>query len=170
MEMIVVITAMTAISVTGALLVALLMSAETQGARAIVNQQTLSRLGRQLRADAHAAVSARIDVSPERPDGSLVLAHPDGSEIHWAADKSGVLRELTGADASTQREMYQLSDGTTRFQLDESAGLIELVYAAPAEPLTDTYSAKAPPGVLRVWRIQAAMGLDRGAPTEGTAN
>jgi hypothetical protein len=170
MEMIVVITAMAAVSVTGALLVGLLMSAETQGARAIVKQQTLSRLGRQLRSDAHDATAVEVADTPAQPAGVLVLTLPDGSETRWTADNAAIVREVTSAAAVSQRESYELQDGTTRFQYDESAGLIELVHESRADPLTDTYSAQAPPGVTRVRRMQAAVGVNRRNPIEEPMN
>jgi hypothetical protein len=170
MEMMVVITAMTAVSVTGALLVGLLMSAEAQGARAIVKQQTLSRLGRQLRSDAHDATAVEIADAPSQPAGVLVLTLAEGGEARWTADNAAVERVVTSSAQAPQRETYELQGGTSRFQYDESAGLIELVHESPADPLTDTYSAKAPPGVIRVRRMQAAVGVDRRNSGEGSAN
>ena len=159
MEMLSVITAMSALSVTGALLVALMLTAETSGAKVVLEQTTLARIGRQLRADAHQASTAAVSGTDAAADSRLELPAGEGRTVRWTAAADGVVREVVAGDAREQRETYRLPEGTSRFEWDESAGLIAFEHASPPAPLTETYSHAAPPGTERIVRIEAALDI-----------
>lgn len=159
MEMLSVITAMSALSVTGALLVALMLTAETKGAKSVLEQTTLARIGRQLRADAHHATSATLSGTEAAADSRFEFPSGEGRTVRWTVDPEGVVREVVAGEAREQRETYRLPEGTSRFEWDESAGLVAFEHASPAEPLTETYSHAAPPGTERIVRIEAALDI-----------
>ncbi len=159
MEMLTVITAMSAISVTGALLVGVMLTAETKGARTALEQTTLGRIGRQLRLDAHAAASATFGES-DAAEPRLEMPAADGRTIRWTAGSDGVLREVVAGDQRVHREEYRLAEGAGRFEIDEEAGLVAFIHASPAAPLAETYSTAAPPGPDRIVRIEAALNIE----------
>ena len=159
MEMLSVITAMSALSVTGTLLVALMLTAETKGAKTVLEQTTLARIGRQLRSDAHQSPTVTLSGTAEAPDSRLELPAGEGRTVRWTAGADGVVREVVAGDAREQRESYRLPEGSSRFEWNESAGLIAFEHASPAEPLTETYSRAAPPGPERIVRIEAAIDI-----------
>lgn len=159
-ELLASITAMTALSVTGTLLVILLMSAEQRGTQAVVDQITVGRLAQQWRRDVHAAVTASLEEAAGDPDRVLLLRSPAMADIRWTAGIAGVRREVVDGEQVAQLETYHLPDGSTRFHIDESSGIVQLLHRRQLRPLADTYSDQGHSGAEEEIRISAALRWD----------
>jgi hypothetical protein len=161
MELLLVITVIGALSAMGAVLIGLLMSAESRGTEGIVVQTTFARLGRQLRADVHAAESADVVAVGDAADAQLNLQLGDGSSVRYIAAAGHVVRERERGDAGKSREEYLLPEGTSRFVADEDAGLVRLEHLRPYATDTETGVEGLQRVPLRLMRIEAALDMDR---------
>lgn len=161
MEMLLVITVIGALSAMGAVLIGLLMSAESRGTEGVVVQTTFSRLGRQLRADAHAAVAADVIASGDAADAQLNLQRADGRGIRYIVNKDEVVREADRGSESPSRETYLLPEGTSRFVVDPVARVVRLEHLRPYATETETGVAGLQPVPRRLLQIEAALDWDR---------
>jgi hypothetical protein len=161
MEMLLVITAIGALSAMGAVLIGLLMSAESRGTEGAVVQSTFSRLGRQLRADAHAAVSANVVVTGDIVDARLDLHAADGRSIRYVADEGQIVREADRENDHPSRERYLLPEGTSRFVVDPAAQLVRVEHLRPFATESETGVGRVQPVPRRVLQIEAALDWDR---------
>jgi prepilin-type N-terminal cleavage/methylation domain-containing protein len=160
-EMLLVITVLGVLSAMGAVLIGLLMSAESRGTEGIVVQTTFSRLGRQLRADVHAAESADVVAVGEVVDGRLNLQLEDGGSVHYIAEEGQIVREFERGNDDKLREEYLFPEGTSRFVADGAAGVVRLEHLRPYATETETGVEGLQRVPLRLMQIEAALGLDR---------
>lgn len=161
MEMLLVITAIAALSATGAVLIGLLMSAESRGTEEFVVQTTMSRLARQLRTDVHGAVSADVTAAGDAADAQLNLQLGDESTVRYVAEEGLVIRELDRGGNGRSRDEYVLPEGTSRFVTVPAAGLVRLEHLRPYATESETGVKAVQPVPQRKIQIEAALNLDR---------
>ncbi len=160
-EMMLVITVIGALSVMGAVLIGLLMSAESRSTEGAVVQSTLSRLGRQLRADAHAAVSADVAAASDVENARLNLKLADGRSIRYVASEGQIVREVDRESERPAREAFLLPEGTSRFVVKPRERLVRLEHLRPYATESETGIAGLQPVPRRLLQIEAALDWDR---------
>lgn len=169
-EMLVAISVLFAVSVTGSLTIALLMSADARSGEAFLVQNALARLSRQFRDDVHVAASADLSANGQSDEGRVNLALPGGAAVQYRASPRGIVRVSTGPEGREDREEFRLPEGSSRFSIIEDGRLIVLIHQRPYLTHSDTYArgSKSPP-MREVW-IEATLGWDRRPPTGNGAN
>jgi len=160
-ELLLVITVVGVLSATGAVLIGLLMSAESRGTGEIVVQTTFARLGRQLRADVHGAASADVADVGDMEGGQLNLTGVDGRNVRYIAATGLVTREVDSGADQHSREEYLLPDGNSRFVIDNEPGIVRLEHQRPGAAEAETGVEGLQDVPLRKMEIEAALNLDR---------
>ncbi len=125
----------------------------------------LQRLAAQLRADAHGALSAKMEGGKEEDTtaGSVLLALNDDEEsVRYSVTAQGLHREHLRGEEVLQRESYRLPDGcTARWELKESdsVALVSLTIVPTPGDAEDRWNN---------WNTEiiAAVGLLRHPPAQ----
>lgn len=116
----------------------------------VQRRASLDRFSLQLRADAHAAIGARLD--DDQATRTLVFTAADGSEIVYRAEASEVSRTVRHGETVRHRDTYQLPGvASVEWELSEGAQLAVVLDSVPARG-GGKYAA--PP-----MRIEAAVGV-----------
>ena len=159
------------------------MRAQSESRRFFDDERTSARLGRQFRADVHAAaqVDAQVDAQVAAPAGERLVAFtlPDGQTIEYrhAADRRQIQRRLLtpGNEAPVAREDYSLAGpcaavvtvAEKQIHLELSAEGADGALAPPGvvrPPLSPAEAKRKPPALV----VEAVLGRDlRFLPTRG---
>jgi hypothetical protein len=153
LELLVVISAATLLLTIAAGLVFQMLKVGGAERSRVVAANNMERLGRDLRADAHAA-SKVVDLS----GGRLLLSLPEGRVVEYSVRGREILRTVRHGEKVHHREEYGLPSGAgPRFESlrDGTRPLIAIVLGAdPARP-----GSRVEPG-YRDYRIEAVLGRD----------
>lgn len=159
------------------------MRAQSESRRFFDDERTSARLGRQFRADVHAAaqVDAQVDAQVAAPAGERLVAFtlPDGQTIEYrhAADRRQIQRRLLtpGNEAPVAREDYSLAGpcaavvtvAEKQIHLELGAEGADGELAPPGvvrPPLSPAEAKRKPPALV----VEAVLGRDlRFLPTRG---
>jgi len=152
---------MVVISTTAALmsfatvLLGLLFRADSAGHDAMGRQQAIAHLGRQLRADVHAATTATV--TPENT-GALELNLDDGRSVSWTSSAGTVSRIARRGDSSVSRESYVLPEGEIVFSIAGESSIVRFRHSAvPPAVLENSAETMAKPSDIVT--IDAAIGI-----------
>jgi type II secretory pathway pseudopilin PulG len=154
LELLVVITAVSAMLTLAAMLIFQTLKVGQDERSSTVAAAALERLGGDLRADARAA-SGPLVLAPTR----LVLPAPEGRSIEYTLDRRVALRTVRKGEKVERREQYRWPRGTAgRFEpmRDGPAEGVALALV-PDEAASPTRSPDAP---YRGFRIEALAGRD----------
>ena len=159
-ELLVVCSTAAVLSVTGAVTIAMLMTAESRGAESLVQQTVISRLSAQFRADLHASTDATVEDVDGRTQNQLRLEQPDATTITWQIMADAVERRVTKNAADSQRERFRLPEHEMQFETLSDGRIQRLVIAAPGQLISDTTAGDLQPPVMHRIAIEAAVGWD----------
>lgn len=157
-EILIVCTTVGILTVTGAVTISMLMSAESRGAESLVRQTTLARLGDRFRADVHATAHATLEEVEGRR--MLVLEQPDGSTIRYEITEDAIERRAGEVVAGGHRERFRLRGTPMLFESANDGRIIRLVLTPPGELISETAAGDVPPPVSQRITIEAAMAWD----------
>ena len=158
-EMLVLVTIMGVILSGSAILLTTLFRAQRSIWADIQQQSARARLCGQLRADAHAAASAKCD---DEKSCELLLA--GGSTVHYRIAQTAIHRELHAGDAVAHRETFPLAQSSAVFSMDKSLELplVQLRLEPVAEPKSSSLRQ-------RPMLVEAAVGASvQAARNKGT--
>ncbi len=153
-EMLVLISVLSAILSVVAMTLVALFKTDRQILRDLDQATALARLSGKFRSDAHAASSCQIGQSCQ-------LALPDGRVIHYLAAPREIAREIRRGEVVEHRDAFLLpSAAAVRFELPaESAGRLVRLSIAAAPDSDRAYLTAIRPAV-----IEAAVGLSKSQP------
>ena len=154
LELLVVMTATTAmLAITAGLVLQMLRIGQAERA-AVVAVANLERLGRDLRGDARAATGP-ADVGPSR----LVLALPGGRSAEYTLDAREALRTVRRGGKVEHREQYRWPRGAVgRFEATRDGATPVVALVLGVDPAASRASPADPP--YRGLRIEAVPGRD----------
>jgi hypothetical protein len=160
--MLMVITATGVLSVTGAITIGMLMTADTRGGESLVHQTSIARLSAQFRGDVHATTEASIKEFNGAEQRQLILQQIDGSKITYQASDGMIDRQVDGIDDGdeTQNERYRLPVGQSHFEFLEGDRIVRLVHEAPRQPMSEVAAGDLPASSTDRVTIEAAMTWD----------
>ena len=169
-ELLVVMTMLAALLSCTTITLFRLLRAQSAGGRVLAESLTMSRLGRDLRRDAHAAT--RAELAGPMEIRQLTFIDANGEATTYTLGVEGVLRAAQSADGTALREEYRLGGARCELQLVDAERLVRLAIRQPRPPETGAGAVRAGmPSALpdELW-IEAAVGgvrvadLERGAP------
>lgn len=154
-ELMVVISTTAALMSFATVLLGLLFRADNAGHDAMGRQQAIAHLGRQLRADVHAATAATVP--PEKP-GALELELDDGRRVSWGSSAGTVSRITRRGDSSLSRESYVLPEGEIVFSIAGENSVVRFRHSTvPPAVLENSAETMAKPSDIVT--IDAAIGI-----------
>jgi hypothetical protein len=159
LEITVVMTGVAAMLALCAVTIHLLMRLSDDGHTRLSASVSLDRLGRQIRQDAHASDTARLDEKAAGNPASLRLSLEPNHDVLYQAERRAVVRVETKDGKLSRRESYSLPPGSdSRFEIrDEgSRRLVVLVVSHD--------SGKNPMEPPRPLEVVALQGKDRVGP------
>jgi hypothetical protein len=155
-----VITATTILSITGATILCVLMAAERSGAEAVIVERSLSHLAQQLRRDVHAAEAAHVRSGEGADPQELEVQLPGRRRVRYACRADEVTREVFEGETAQGREGFRLPGGESRFE-DVDGAPLAFIHRRPQERLIESGGDRAQAVPLREVRIEAVVGWDR---------
>lgn len=159
-EMLLVMTAMGVLAVTGAVMIGMLMSADTRGGESLVYQTTISRLGAQFRRDVHNARDFAIADSDIEGQQSLTLELADGSTVTYLTGDGGLDRRVADAGDVKRSERFRLPEGRGRFEPADEGRIVRFVLDAPRQPMSEIAAGELPEPAIDVVTLEAALQWD----------
>lgn len=154
-EMMAVFAMLAAFLAASIVLLGLLLRAESSGYEAVASQQTLARLSRQLRSDAHSARSASAAAEPA---GAIVLQGEADASVLWSAQGDTVQRVVRRGGSPAGRDSFQIPEGAVQLTIAADGAVIELRGRRPRSRLISVPDA-APEQHAQQIVIQAAVGI-----------
>jgi hypothetical protein len=159
--MMLVITATGVLAVTGAIMIGMLMTADSRGGESLVYQTTIARLGAEFRRDVHAATDFSITDGDSDGQQSLILARADGSTITYLTGDGGLDRRVGDAGNVTRRERFRLPEGRAYFESASVDRMVRFVLEAPRQPMSEIAAGELPAPAIDVITLEAALRWDR---------
>jgi hypothetical protein len=157
-EMLVVITLMSAVLGTAAMTMTLIFRVERQIRRDIDQQVAVERLGRLWRADAHAAIACDA-----KDDCTFTLA--DGRSVRYWLDGRRMRREATRGGKVQHREAFALPGDSRATVAVEHVGNRELATLRIESAATHGYGVPVRPlWLTAVVNLHSADNAEEGAP------
>ncbi len=160
-ELLLLITATTILSVTGATVVCVLMAAERSGAEAVVVERSLSRLAQRLRSDLHAAEAAEVQSGDGAAAEALDVQLSGGRRVLYTSRPGEVTREVIEGEAVRERDGFRLPNGESRFEHEDDGAQLAFVHRRGQESLIESGGDGVQAVPLREVRIEAAVGWDQ---------
>jgi hypothetical protein len=160
-ELLLVITATTILSVTGATILCVLMAAERCGAETVIVERSLTRLALRLRSDLHAAEAAEVRSGDGAAAEFLDVQHSGGRRVRYACRPDEVTRDVFEGETVRERDGFRLPGGESRFEGVDDGAPLAFVHRRPQERLIETGGDRVQAAPLREVRIEAVVGWDR---------
>ncbi|MFV0443105.1 MAG: type II secretion system protein J [Planctomycetaceae bacterium] len=127
-ELLIVMTALSVILTTSTVTLFRLLQAQTAGTRVLAESLSVSRLARDLRRDAHAARSAVLSTTDDRP--TLTLTDSVGSTAIYRIVEGQLRRQSQRPNGTATQETYELGDVDITLALTEANRLVT-IHLAP---------------------------------------
>lgn len=167
-ELLVVITMLAALLTCTSVTLIRLLRAQSSGGQALAEALTISRLARDLRRDAHAAVTAELAGPAE--SRKLTLTTAAGAGTTYALGGDGVMRVGPAADGAALHEEYRLGSAQCALQLKSEGRLVQLtVRQMRSSDQTRSARSSLPTALPEELTIEAAVGGTRVAGLERVA-
>ena len=159
-EMLIVISATGVLTVTGAITIGMMMTADGRGAESLVHQTSIARLSAQFRSDLHATTEVSIEDINGAEQQQLVLQQVDGSTITYQAAEGMLERQVDSDTNDGRREGYRLPEGRMHFEFLREDRIVQFVLEARRQPMTEIAAGELPAPATDRITIEAAMEWD----------
>ena len=127
-EMLVVMTVMSTILLLCGRTIALMMRAEANGARSLLEGVTLTRFGHSFRRDVHSAVEVAVNPEEQESPVHLLLQQPGEAVIRYVLKKNQIERIHLQEDKVQSKELFRFPTGAVRFEQAENPPLVSFVH------------------------------------------
>lgn len=153
-ELLTVISVLTAVMIVGTRLLILLMNLHTAAGIDLAQRETVQRLEGYLRRDLRQATDFTLPTDDQRPQ-ILTIVLPTAAEVRYHFDGNGAVREALAANVP-QREVFPLPH--RRFGFHRQGGNVHCVIDRESDvPMEDQY--QSPERTSRFVEIVVAAGL-----------